>query len=225
LPLWFHDNGFVALVATSLHKRLIEKAACHSQVVEFVYLKEGANMKNRPQDNPESGESGSVDRRRFLGAMGSGAAALGASGLFGSGAALAQSFVLREENFGRMFPDLPPFFDRATNSLNRAMVEIGKLGGVLDAKDRLPASGSGADQAQAAINLIVDPALNVNNPNNTTHTAGTTFMGQFMDHDMTFDQTSALGLETEPEESPNTRSPTLDLDSVYLGGPRRAPHL
>jgi hypothetical protein len=46
-----------------------------------------------------------------------------------------------------------------------------------------------------------------------------------MDHDMTFDQTSALGEETAPEDSPNTRSPTLDLDSVYLGGPRRAPHL
>jgi hypothetical protein len=56
-----------------------------------------------------------------------------------------------------------------------------------------------------AINLIVDPALNVNNPNNTTHTAGNTFMGQFMDHDMTFDQTSALGEETDPEDSPENR--------------------
>jgi len=163
-----------------------------------------------------------AERRRFIGAMG----ALGASSFLGAGDALAQRFVLRPEVFGRMFPRLDAFFgDRPSRGLNAALVELGKRGGVLDAGDRLPASGSAADQAQAAINLIVDPALNVNNPNNTTHTAGTTFMGQFMDHDMTFDQTSALGEETDPEDSPNTRSPTLDLDSVYLGGPRRAPHL
>jgi hypothetical protein len=171
------------------------------------------------------GPSRSFDRRKFLGTIGSGLA-LSGSGLLGAREALAQSFVLREENFGRMFPQLGAFFgDTPPAGLNTALLEIGKRGGVLDARDRLPASSSAADQAQAAINLIVDPALNVNNPNNTTHTAGTTFMGQFMDHDMTFDQTSALGLETDPEDSPNTRSPTLDLDSVYLGGPRTAPHL
>jgi hypothetical protein len=164
-----------------------------------------------------------IDRRKFIGAMG----ALGASSFLGAGDALAQRFVLRPEVFGRMFPRLDAFFDERTNlnRLNALLIEIGKLGGVLDAKDRLPANGSAAAQAQNAIDLILDPALNVNNPNNTTHTAGTTFMGQFMDHDMTFDQTSALGEETAPEDSPNTRSPTLDLDSVYLGGPRRAPHL
>jgi hypothetical protein len=175
------------------------------------------------QTNP-SRKMSRAERRKFLKALGTGIA-LGSTGMLGMREALAQRFVISEENFGRMFPRLDPFFDRASRSLNEALLEAGKLGGVLDAKDRLPASASAADQAQAAINLIVDPALNVNNPNNTTHTAGTTFMGQFMDHDMTFDETSALGEEVEPEESPNTRSPTLDLDSVYLGGPRRSPHL
>ena len=50
-------------------------------------------------------------------------------------------------------------------------------------------------------------------------TAGTTFMGQFLDHDMTFDLTSVLGVPTDPEESVNSRTPSLDLDSVYGGGP------
>jgi hypothetical protein len=164
-----------------------------------------------------------AERRRFLAALGSGLA-LGA--LPGMREALAQRFVLREESFGRMFPQLGAFFgERPPRGLNAVLLEIGRRGGVMDAGDRLPASAGAVDQAQAAIDLIVDPALNVNNGNNTTHTAGTTFMGQFMDHDMTFDETSALGLETDPEDSPNTRSPTLDLDSVYLGGPRRAPHL
>jgi hypothetical protein len=180
--------------------------------------------------NTKSEQHRSFDRRKFLGALGSGLA-LGSSGLLGVSEALAQRFVLREENFGRMFPQLDAFFgDRPPRGLNEALLKVGMRGGVLDANDRLPAPGAAAqqvaiNQAQTAIDLIVDPALNVNNPNNTTHTAGTTFMGQFMDHDMTFDQTSALGEETDPEDSPNTRSPTLDLDSCYLGGPRRAPHL
>ena len=168
-------------------------------------------------------------RRKFLGALGAGVA-LGSTGLLGVREALAQRFVISEEFFGRMFPQLGAFFDNTSRSLNEALLEAGKLGGVLDAKDRLPARGATAaetarNQAQNAIDLILDPALNVNNPNNTTHTAGTTFMGQFMDHDMTFDQTSALGAETDPDDSPNTRSPTLDLDSVYLGGPSRSPQL
>jgi heme peroxidase len=165
------------------------------------------------------------NRRKFLTALGSGIA-LGSSGLIGVRQALAQRFLLREENFGRLFPQLDAFFgERPPRGLNAALLELGGRGGVMDAGDRLPPSSSPADQAQAAINLIVDPALSMNNPNNTTHTAGTTFMGQFMDHDMTFDQTSALGKVTDPEDSPNTRSPAFDLDAVYLGGPKKAPHL
>ena len=70
-----------------------------------------------------------------------------------------------------------------------------------------------------AVNLIVDPALSRNNPNSTAHTAGTTFMGQFADHDMTFDLTSRLGEPTDPEKSTNTRTPAFDLGSVYGRGP------
>ena len=69
------------------------------------------------------------------------------------------------------------------------------------------------------------PALSVDNPNNPTHTAGTTFMGQFLDHDMTFDTTSQLGMPTEPTASPNARTPAFDLDSVYGGGPIGSPQL
>ena len=50
-------------------------------------------------------------------------------------------------------------------------------------------------------------------------TAGSTFVGQFIDHDITFDQTSQLGVPQNPLTSPNTRTPALDLDSVFGGGP------
>jgi hypothetical protein len=56
-------------------------------------------------------------------------------------------------------------------------------------------------------------------------TAGSTFVGQFIDHDITFDQTSQLGVPQNPVSSPNTRTPALDLDSVFGGGPGMRPDL
>ena len=100
-------------------------------------------------------------------------------------------------------------FAAASPELEAALLELGKPGGLLDAQD---------DLARGPVDLIVDPTLSLNNPNNTAHTAGTTFMGQFIDHDMTFDLTSRLGEPTPPEESINTRTPAFDLDSVYGGG-------
>ena len=67
-----------------------------------------------------------------------------------------------------------------------------------------------------ALGLIQNPG---NNPDNATTTAGVTFLGQFLDHDMTFDATSRLGVATRPERSPNARTPSFDLDSVYGRGP------
>jgi hypothetical protein len=79
--------------------------------------------------------------------------------------------------------------------------------------------------AAGPVALIVDANLNVVNRNNTTHTAGTTFVGQFLDHDVTFDATSQLGVPTDPEQTRNTRVPALDLDAVYGGGPSVSPQL
>ncbi len=50
-------------------------------------------------------------------------------------------------------------------------------------------------------------------------------MGQFMDHDVTFDTSSPLGVPTAPESSPNGRTPAFDLDSVYGQGPMMSPVL
>ncbi len=86
----------------------------------------------------------------------------------------------------------------------------------MDAKDPLEVG---------PVRLITEPALSPNNPDSTTQTAGTTFFGQFVDHDVTFDLGSALNIPTRPEDSTNTRSPALDLDSVYGGGPVRSPQL
>jgi hypothetical protein len=152
----------------------------------------------------------SISRRSFIGTLGF----LAAGAAFGQRAGGARFFV-REDRFGRMFPGLPAFA-RPSQQLTAALLDIGKAGGVLDAKDNL---------AAGPIALIADPKLNLDNPNNDLHTAGSTFMGQFLDHDITFDLGSRLNEPIDPEDSLNTRTPSFDLDSVYGGGPRRSPEL
>ena len=53
--------------------------------------------------------------------------------------------------------------------------------------------------------------------------AGYTYLGQFVDHDLTMDRTSVmLGEEVTPAELLQGRSPRLDLDSLYGAGPANA---
>jgi len=50
--------------------------------------------------------------------------------------------------------------------------------------------------------------------------AGYTYLGQFVDHDLTFDKTSVmLGQNIAPADLLQARSPSLDLDSLYGAGP------
>jgi hypothetical protein len=50
--------------------------------------------------------------------------------------------------------------------------------------------------------------------------AGFTYLGQFIDHDLTFDKTSVmLGQNVSPAQLLQARSPSLDLDSLYGAGP------
>ena len=116
--------------------------------------------------------------------------------------------------FGRMF-HLPKFAP-PNNAVRDALMELGREGGILDAND---------DLAAGPVALITDPNLQLINRNNPTHTAGVTFFGQFLDHDMTFDLTSRLGFPTQPRRSPNARTAFFDLDSVYGDGPEGNPEL
>lgn len=50
--------------------------------------------------------------------------------------------------------------------------------------------------------------------------AGYTYLGQFVDHDLTFDKTTVtLGANVSPADLLQGRSPSLDLDSLYGAGP------
>lgn len=163
-----------------------------------------------------------IGRRTLLKGLG-----IGAAGVVTAGAAVAlrpdlSAAAATSASFSRMFPELPPFFaglnpPGPTDQLKAALVDIGKPGGILDAKDVL----------EDPVKNITDPAINGNdpptNPDNPTHTAGVTFFGQFIDLDVTFDHGSALGTPTDPAKVTNSRIPYLDLDHVYGDGPVGSP--
>ena len=58
-----------------------------------------------------------------------------------------------------------------------------------------------------------------------TVTAGYTYLGQFIDHDLTLDLTPLDRAHPEAELTQNFRIPFLDLDHVYGGGPTLSPFL
>ena len=100
--------------------------------------------------------------------------------------------------FGRLFPGLPVFADD-NDKVRQALFELGKRGGLMDA--------------------------GATNPDNETIPAGFTFFGQFVDHDLTFDPTSILERQNDPEAIENFRTPAFELDNVYGSGPRASRHL
>jgi hypothetical protein len=55
--------------------------------------------------------------------------------------------------------------------------------------------------------------------NNTKIPAGFTYLGQFVDHDITLDLTALGEKEADPAAVDNFRTPALDLDSIYGLGP------
>ena len=60
---------------------------------------------------------------------------------------------------------------------------------------------------------------------NTDIAAGFTYLGQFIDHDITFDPMSKLDQQSDPNSLVNFRTPRLDLDSLYGSGPKDQPFL
>ncbi len=55
--------------------------------------------------------------------------------------------------------------------------------------------------------------------------AGFTYLGQFIDHDITFDPVSSLDRFNDPDALQDFRTPRLDLDFVYGSGPDDQPFL
>lgn len=55
--------------------------------------------------------------------------------------------------------------------------------------------------------------------------AGYTYLGQFIDHDITFDPASSLQKRNDVDALVDFRNPALDLDSIYGSGPDDQPYM
>jgi hypothetical protein len=101
--------------------------------------------------------------------------------------------------FGRMFPALMPLA-----SFTPGPVALGAAGGPMD-------GGS--------------PPPNDTTQNNPRIRAGYTFLGQFIDHDLTLDAVSILERQIDLNAIHNFRTPAFELDSLYGLGPSAQPYL
>ncbi len=110
------------------------------------------------------------------------------------------NLFLGPKRFGKMFPDAAPFRPEDDEGL----IALGK-----SMQDPVPPNPNQPDPAQDNLNIP----------------AGFTYFGQFVDHDITFDQTKGFQVIDDPEEIEQARTPNIDLDSLYGMGPLRQPEL
>ncbi len=108
-----------------------------------------------------------------------------------------------EGRFGRMFRTLPKaVFDRKV---------LEKLG------DAMCSEKEGKPTPEDA-----NPR---DDEENTGIPAGYTYLGQFIDHDITFDPASSLMKLNDPDALEDFRTPRFDLDNIYGRGPDDQPYL
>lgn len=72
-----------------------------------------------------------------------------------------------------------------------------------------------------AIKELASTMMEPNDPSgdNPNVALGFTFLGQFVDHDLTLDTTSISSQHADPAATTDFRTPNFDLDNVYASGP------
>ena len=110
---------------------------------------------------------------------------------------------LFQGRFGRMFRSLPAATYGPTDLASRAALMT--LGVQMTSGPDAPKDGN--DPEESGI-----PALY-------------TYLGQFIDHDLTFDPMSTLIQHSDPDWLTDFRTPAFDLDNVYGRGPNDQPYM
>lgn len=113
---------------------------------------------------------------------------------------------------------------RGGRSVPQAPLDQGRFGRMFR---RVPVA-SFDDAALAALAQAMAEAVGSENAasgDNARIPAGYTYLGQFIDHDVTFDPASSLQRANDPDALVNFRTPRFDLDSLYGGGPADEPFL
>ena len=87
----------------------------------------------------------------------------------------------------------------------------------------LPPFAPTDDVLSALADTMADPEGTAGD--NTDIPSGYTYLGQFVDHDITYDPVSSLDRANDPDALTDFRTPKFDLDSLYGGGPADSPYL
>jgi hypothetical protein len=117
------------------------------------------------------------------------------------GAEFAPKSPSLEGRFGRLFRQLP-----SAQFTEPALVALGQL-------------------MTAPHEDAPTPETQVDDEENQGINAGYTYLGQFIDHDLTFDPASSLQKQDDPDALVDFRTPRFDLDNIYGRGPDDQPYL
>jgi len=102
----------------------------------------------------------------------------------------------------------------------------GRFGRLFQALACVPAHDPESEEHRAELRQISEAMQETGadpSSDNPRIPSGYTYLGQFVDHDITFDPTSLLDRRNDEEGLINFRTPRFDLDSVYGSGPADEP--
>jgi Animal haem peroxidase len=161
------------------------------------------NVNDRPVE--PSGHDRRLSRRGFL----AGAAGLSAGAMVGRQAGVAHAEV---GGSGLHGAQLRGMFLTSKNRLAE-----GRFGTMFK---RLPAYAPSDDLLTGLAQTMVEPTTDDSFLNTSPRLfAGFTFIGQFIDHDITLDTTPLELQQADPDATVNFRTPRYDLDVLYGRGP------
>lgn len=111
------------------------------------------------------------------------------------------------------------------NGENQPLGEFAPTGKFGRLFPRLSAFTPSVEKLTELGNAMNDPTPNLPEGDNDQVPAGYTYLGQFIDHDITLDTSTLQEILVDPLAVRNFRTPMLDLDSIYGSGPSVQPFL
>lgn len=115
---------------------------------------------------------------------------------------------------------------RGLDNTPRTVSYEGRFGRLFQSLAQLPAHDPEKKEDQDILRQIAEAMQETGSDPSTDNPripSGYTYLGQFVDHDITFDPTSSLDKRNDEEGLINFRTPRFDLDSVYGSGPDDEP--
>lgn len=163
-----------------------------------------------------------LSRRRFIGAGIVGA--LAAPALLRATEARSDYPSRPIAGYQRLFPDLPGAQFSSSDLARLALGDGAALTGMTSEPETLKdKDGKPRRDARGQLIITATPETEQDDEENFGIPAGYTYLGQFIDHDLTFNSNESF--EKSAANAPNLRSARFDLDSVYGGGPADQPYL